>query len=82
LPRLILMRAEGRRRTMGIHLSRLLIQHHIAYLFPGLILDGVSCLRVTRNSDLYIDDEEADNLLRSIEHELRDRAGATPCAWS
>ena len=27
--------------------------------------------RVTRNSDLYIDEEEADNLLRSIEQELR-----------
>ena len=27
--------------------------------------------RVTRNSDLYIDEEEAENLLRSIEQELR-----------
>ena len=27
--------------------------------------------RVTRNSDLYIDDEEAENLLRTIEQELR-----------
>src|SRR5439155_1989708 len=25
----------------------------------------------TRNSDLYIDEEEAENLLRTIEHELR-----------
>jgi polyphosphate kinase len=40
-------------------------------LFPGLILDGVHAFRVTRNSDLYIDDEEAENLLRTIEHELR-----------
>ncbi|MDQ2659742.1 MAG: polyphosphate kinase 1, partial [Verrucomicrobiota bacterium] len=34
-------------------------------------LDGVHAFRVTRNSDLYIDEEEAENLLRSIEQELR-----------
>ncbi|HZE58630.1 MAG TPA: polyphosphate kinase 1 [Chthoniobacterales bacterium] len=48
-----------------------LIKHHIAELFPGLILDGVHAFRVTRNSDLYIEEEEADNLLRTIEQELR-----------
>src|SRR6266851_2672266 len=35
-----------------------LIKQHIADLFPRLILDGVHAFRVTRNSDLYIDDEE------------------------
>src|SRR5436190_10642289 len=48
-----------------------LIKHHIAELFPGLILDGVHAFRVTRNSDLYIEEEEAENLLRTIEQELR-----------
>ena len=48
-----------------------LIKHNIADLFPGLILDGVHAFRVTRNSELYIDDEEAENLLRTIEQELR-----------
>jgi polyphosphate kinase len=48
-----------------------LIKQHIGELFPGLILDEVHPFRVTRNSDLYIDDEEAENLLRSIEQELR-----------
>jgi polyphosphate kinase len=48
-----------------------LIKHHIAALFPGLILEGVHAFRVTRNSDLYIDEEEAENLLRTIEQELR-----------
>ena len=43
----------------------------MADLFPGLLLDGVHAFRVTRNSDLYVDEEEADNLLRSIEQELR-----------
>jgi len=48
-----------------------LIKHHIGGLFPGLILDEVHAFRVTRNSDLYIDEEEAENLLRTIEEELR-----------
>jgi polyphosphate kinase len=48
-----------------------LIRQHIGELFPGLILDEVHAFRVTRNSDLYIDEEEAENLLRSIEQELR-----------
>jgi polyphosphate kinase len=48
-----------------------LIENNVLELFPGLILDGVHAFRVTRNSDLYIDEEEADNLLRSIEQELR-----------
>jgi polyphosphate kinase len=48
-----------------------LIKQHIAGLFPGMLLEGVHAFRVTRNSDLYIDDEEADNLLRTIEQELR-----------
>src|SRR5437016_12125176 len=48
-----------------------LIKQHIGELFPGLILDEVHAFRVTRNSDLYIDEEEAENLLRSIEQELR-----------
>src|SRR5213595_1848003 len=48
-----------------------LIKKHIAELFPGLIIDGVHAFRVTRNSDLYIEEEEAENLLRTIEQELR-----------
>src|SRR5438874_5378024 len=48
-----------------------LIRQHIGELFPGLILDEVHAFRVTRNSDLYIDEEEAENLLRTIEQELR-----------
>src|ERR1043166_3448283 len=48
-----------------------LIKQHIGELFPGLILEGAHAFRVTRNSDLYIDDEEAENLLRMIEQELR-----------
>jgi polyphosphate kinase len=72
LPRLILMpRGKGEDETWDYIYLASLIKHHIGDLFPGLILDGVHPFRVTRNSDLYVDDEEAENLLRSIEHELR-----------
>ncbi|MBV9009593.1 MAG: polyphosphate kinase 1 [Verrucomicrobia bacterium] len=71
LSRLIqLPRGKGEEPWDYIYLAAL-IKHHISTLFPGMVLDGVHAFRVTRNSDLYIDDEEADNLLRTIEQELR-----------
>ncbi|MBV9618282.1 MAG: polyphosphate kinase 1 [Verrucomicrobia bacterium] len=72
IPRMILMpRAQGEGEPWDYIYLASLIKQHIAELFPGLILDGVHAFRVTRNSDLYIDDEEAENLLRTIEQELR-----------
>src|SRR3954463_12498117 len=72
LPRLILMpRGKAEDEPWDYIYLAALIKHHIADLFPGMILDGVHAFRVTRNSDLYIDEEEAENLLRSIEQELR-----------
>src|SRR5213595_1142227 len=72
VPRLILMpRGTGANEPWEYIYLASLIKQHIGELFPGLILDGVHAFRVTRNSDLYIDDEEAENLLRTIEQELR-----------
>src|SRR5213083_460054 len=72
LPRLILMpRGKGADEPWEYVYLASLIKQHIGELFPGLILDEVHAFRVTRNSDLYIDDEEAENLLRTIEQELR-----------
>lgn len=48
-----------------------LMKRNAADLFPGLIVEAVHAFRITRNSDLYIDEEEAENLLRTIEQELR-----------
>src|SRR6266581_1510528 len=72
VPRLILLpRGTGANEPWEYIYLASLIKQHIGELFPGLILDGVHAFRVTRNSDLYIDDEEAENLLRTIEQELR-----------
>ena len=72
VPRLILMpRGKGDGETFEYVYLASLIKQYIAELFPGLILDAVHAFRVTRNSDLYIDEEEAENLLRTIEQELR-----------
>ncbi|MDQ6861417.1 MAG: polyphosphate kinase 1 [Verrucomicrobiota bacterium] len=75
VPRLILMpRGKGEDEPWDYIYLADLIKSYIADLFPGLILDGVHAFRVTRNSDLYIEEEEAENLLRSIEQELRRRS--------
>jgi len=72
IPRLISMpRGQGEDEPWDYVYLASLMKQHIAELFPGLILDAVHAFRVTRNSDLYIDDEEAENLLRTIEQELR-----------
>src|SRR5437588_268816 len=70
LPRLIALPRTKDEPWTYIYLAAL-IKHNIGDLFPGLILDGIHFFRVTRNSDLYIDEEEAENLLRTIEQELR-----------
>lgn len=49
------------------------IAAHVGQLFPGMeVLDSVA-FRVTRNADLTVEDEEADDLLAAIELELRRR---------
>ncbi len=47
------------------------IQHHVDSLFHGVKVRGAHLFRVTRNSNLYFDEEEAQNLLHTIEAELR-----------
>ena len=42
-------------------------------LFPGMKLKGCYQFRVTRNSDLYVDEEEVGDLLRAVEGELGSR---------
>lgn len=46
------------------------IHSHVVDLFPGMDVDGCYQFRVTRNSNLYVDDEEVDDLVRALEGEL------------
>jgi len=47
------------------------VAQHIEDLFPGYILDKYSSFRVTRNADLAIEEEEADDFMEILEEGLR-----------
>jgi polyphosphate kinase len=49
------------------------IAAHLGSLFPGMEIEGQFPFRVTRNADLTVDNEEADDLLAAVEIELRRR---------
>ncbi len=49
------------------------IRLHLAELFPGMKHEHDALFRVTRNSDFEIDDEEVEDLLKTIEEEVRKR---------
>ena len=71
LPRLIQLPAEleGTGEHDFVFLSAV-IHSFIDELFRGMEITGCYQFRVTRNSDLYIDSEEVDDLKRAIEGEL------------
>ncbi|HVW31052.1 MAG TPA: polyphosphate kinase 1, partial [Acidimicrobiia bacterium] len=50
-----------------------LIGHCLPLLFPGMEIESWHPFRVTRNADLTVDDEEADDLLAAVEMQLRQR---------
>ena len=49
------------------------IHAQVQELFPGMRVAGCHQFRVTRNSDLFIDPEESQDLLRALEGELPSR---------
>jgi polyphosphate kinase len=49
------------------------IAAHLDQLFPGMVLEDHFTFRVTRNADLTLEEEEADDLLAAVEMELRRR---------
>jgi polyphosphate kinase len=46
------------------------IRVHVDRLFPGLKVDGCYQFRVTRNSNLFVDEEEVSDLVRVLEGQL------------
>jgi polyphosphate kinase len=71
LPRLIQLPRDDARRDF-VFLGQL-IGHFLADLFPGTNILGYWPFRVTRNSELYIDEEESGSLLKAVETELHNR---------
>jgi len=71
LPRLVRLPREDDRRDF-IYLGYV-IGHYLADLFPGTKILGFWHFRVTRNSELYIDEADVGNLLKAVENELHNR---------
>jgi polyphosphate kinase len=77
LPRFVLLPLELQRRKqppvwMGVPIEQI-IAHNLEKLFPGLEVVACHVFRVTRNADLEVQEDEADDLLQAIEQELRKR---------
>jgi len=75
LPRLIALPPElsgGDGKLAFVMLSSV-VHAHVDTLFPGM--DVLEChqFRVTRNSELWVDDEEVENILEALEGELPER---------
>ena len=71
LPRVVLV-PPGIDATVLVLLSNI-VAEFVHLLFPGMAVTGVYPFRVTRNSDLFVDDEEVDDLRRALEGELAQR---------
>lgn len=72
LPRVIRLPDELRPETGDsdfVFLSSI-IHAFVERLFSGIEITGCYQFRVTRNSDLYVDDEDVDDLMRALEGEL------------
>jgi polyphosphate kinase len=73
LPRLIKMPAAISGHPHGYVLLTSLLRAFVDELFPGLEMEGCYQWRVTRNSDLFVDEEEVTNLRQALQGELSQR---------
>ncbi len=73
LPRFVALPPHnGQPRHVFVPLEAV-IRLHLPELFPGMTLESETAFRVTRNSDFEIDDDEVEDLLKTIEEEVRKR---------
>ena len=64
----------GRAADEGRYLpAEEVIAAHLSRLFVGMVVEEWAVFRVTRNADLTLEEEEADDLLEAVEFELRRR---------
>lgn len=71
MPRLI--KIESQREGLVFAYLGDTIKYFAQSLFDGFKVRNAAIFRVTRNSDLYFDEEETENLLQTIERELLNR---------
>lgn len=76
LPRLVRLPPEVSAQPYEfVFLSSILLQF-VDELFPGMRVKGAYPFRVTRNSELFVDEEEVENLAHALRDELRGRGFA------
>jgi polyphosphate kinase len=71
LPRVVPLPQEGSQRTFV--LLSAIVHAFVRKLFTGIQVLGCYQFRLTRNSDLFVDEEEIDDLRRALEGELAHR---------
>ncbi len=49
------------------------IGKNLAFLFPGMVVEKYYTFRITRNADLIVEEDDADDLMLALEQELRKR---------
>jgi polyphosphate kinase len=70
LPRLVGLPSQG---TIDYIFLADLVVHHAARMYKGYDIVSSAAFRVTRNSNLYLQEEESRNLLDSVRAELHNR---------
>ena len=73
LPRIIQLPEKLRGSDHGFVFLSSIMHEHVNELFPGMNILGCYQFRVTRNSDLFVDDEEVKNLRTALQGELPQR---------
>jgi polyphosphate kinase len=75
LPRIVQL--EDKKRNLFVYLEDIM-EEYISDLFPGYVIKNVHTFRITRNSDLEIDEEEAKDFLIEIEKSIKRRKWGFP----
>ena len=73
LPRVIPLPVKLTPRTQAFVMLSSVIRAHLADVFPGRSVPGFSQFRVTRDSDLWVDEREVSNLRQALRMELTQR---------
>ena len=73
LPRVVPLPAELCQGGSGFVFLSSILHAHVGKLFPGMTVKGCHQFRLTRDSDLTVDEEDLKNLRAAIQNELHDR---------